>query len=202
MYIPPHFRMSDRDEMIALMRAYPFALLISAGPAATHLPFILREQEGKLLLLTHLAKGNAQLQDIEKQPVLVVFSGPHAYISPTLYQHSRNVPTWNYLAVHASGQARLISDAQDVMHMLSDLIDTYEPGFQPQWQQLPDDYRQANRMGIVGIAIEVTGLQGVKKLSQNKTAEERQRIADYLLQQSDSGQQALGRYMQDEIPNE
>ena len=111
MYTPP-FYAGDREAGLALMRAHPFALLLTPGPQgllATHLPLLI--QEDPLVLKGHLARANPHWRFLEDADSLVVFSGPHAYVSPAWYQTHPSVPTWNYAAVHAHGRARMGADA-------------------------------------------------------------------------------------------
>ena len=111
MYIPEHFRVREHATAVAFMRANPFAILVSStagGPFATHLPLIIRENDDKIILRGHVAKENPHWRYLEQQPeCMVIFHGPHAYISPTNYTTRENVPTWNYGAVHVYGNARV-----------------------------------------------------------------------------------------------
>ncbi|HRI58716.1 MAG TPA: FMN-binding negative transcriptional regulator, partial [Saprospiraceae bacterium] len=116
MYTPSHFSFSEQGDIVDFMRRFNFATIMSQVeglPFATHLPFVVEESsEGNLRLLAHFAKANPQWKSLEEQTALVIFSEPHAYISPSLYEKEQNVPTWNYVAVHAYGQATLITDEQ------------------------------------------------------------------------------------------
>lgn len=110
MYIPNHFKQEDNDKTMEFMQTYNFALLISVDnelPIATHLPFVVEVQGNSMVLFSHLSKTNPQWKSFADKEVLVVFSEPHAYISPTLYTHEKNVPTWNYIAVHAYGKIQI-----------------------------------------------------------------------------------------------
>ena len=109
MYIPKQFEQKNNEKSIAFMRAYNFALLISVKeglPIATHLPFVTEERNNEIILTAHLSKANEQWKTFAGKEVLVVFSEPHAYISPALYESAQNVPTWNYIAVHAYGKVK------------------------------------------------------------------------------------------------
>ena len=105
MYVPKLNQMEDRAALLAYMRAYSFAALATAGPAglmATHLPFVIEEQDGQITLLAHLAKANPQWRDFAAGgDAMAIFMQPHAYVSPRLYDSRQNVPTWTYVAVHA-----------------------------------------------------------------------------------------------------
>ncbi len=176
LYVPPHFRNDDRDELVAMMRANAFATLASSGPAGlhvSHIPFVIDSEGGKLLLLGHVARGNEQWGALEAAAdVVAIFHGAHAYVSPSWYQQQPSVPTWNYAVVHAHGKATLLDEA--ALHdLLLRLAATYESGREKPWRMadLPADYVEKMMKGIVGFAIEVTKLEGKYKLSQNRPAE-------------------------------
>lgn len=177
MYIPAHYKEEDQAKLLAFMQANSFALLVShaQGLLATHLPFVATEINGKVLLRSHMAKANPQWKELGGE-VLVVFQGPHAYISPTLYEKKENVPTWNYIAVHAYGKVRLISEETEVRGLLEGMIREYEKGYLAQYKELPEDYIDKMIKGIVAFEIEVDRLQGKRKLSQNKTEQEQKNI--------------------------
>ncbi len=182
MYIPKHFREDDLKTLHDLMRAYSFATLITQQegvPFATHLPFILDTQQGPYgTLLAHMARANPQWRDFSSQrEALVIFQGPHAYVSPSWYEVELSVPTWNYAAVHAYGIPRLVEDQAEVYELLKILIETHESQFENPWLfQLPDDYLQKMMRGIVAFEIEITRLEGKFKLSQNRTESERENV--------------------------
>ena len=192
MYIPKHFREDDLNTLHNLIREYSFATLITQHedtPFASHLPFILDAQRGQNgTLLAHMARANPQWHDfVSEQEVLVIFQGPHAYISPSWYEVELSVPTWNYAVVHAYGIPRLIKDDEELFELLQILIKTHEAQFENQWPfQLPDDYLQKMIRGIVGFEIEITRLEGKFKLSQNRTESERENVIASLQQSSDT----------------
>ncbi|MFM9984963.1 MAG: FMN-binding negative transcriptional regulator [Flavobacteriales bacterium] len=195
MYIPHYFEMTDRPEIISFMRRFNFAVIVTSKdntPIASHLPFVISERGDEILLRAHFAKANPQWKEIESASSLVVFSEPHAYISPQQYDAVQSVPTWNYLAVHASGKAKIISEMEEVIAMLEEAIDTYEPDYRAQWNHLPKDYKKSMIKGIVAFEILVTQLEGKKKLSQNKTESERIRIAENLSQSEDTVTREIG----------
>ena len=104
MYIPPYYQEQDEEKLISFMQAHNFANIISIKdgvPIATHLPFLIEKKENKLFLISHMAKANPQWQTFGQNELLIIFQGPHAYISPSHYEKQQNVPTWNYVAVHA-----------------------------------------------------------------------------------------------------
>src|SRR5512140_667078 len=114
MYVPKINQIEDQTELLAYMRAYSFAALATAGPGglmATHLPFVVEEEGGRITLLAHMAKANPQWRDFAAgADAMVIFMQPHAYVSPRLYDSRQNVPTWNYVAVHAYGRPVLIEE--------------------------------------------------------------------------------------------
>ena len=192
MYIPKAFREDDINTLHKLMREYSFATLITQHegvPFATHLPFILDAQRGPNgTLLAHMARANPQWHHFASgQEELVIFQGPHAYISPSWYELELSVPTWNYAVVHAYGLPRLIEDQVKLYNLLKSLIHTHEAHFEKPWPfNLPDDYLQKMMHGIVGFEIEITRLEGKFKMSQNRTESERENVIAALQESSDT----------------
>jgi transcriptional regulator len=192
MYIPKAFQEDDVRILHAFMRKYSFAALVTQQngvPFATHLPFILDTERGPHgTLLAHMARANPQWHDFDQtQEVLVIFQGPHAYISPSWYEVELSVSTWNYAVVHAYGLARLIEGEEELYNLLRTLIQTHEAHFEKPWTfQLPDDYVQKMMRGIVGFEIKITRLEGKFKLSQNRTASEREKVMAALQDSSDT----------------
>ena len=182
MYIPKAFREDDISTLHTFMEAYSFATLVTQHegmPFATHLPFLLDPERGPNgILLAHMARANPQWHDFASaQEVLVIFQGPHTYISPSWYEVELSVPTWNYAVVHAYGLPHLIEDGEELYKLLKTLIQTHEAHFEKPWPfQLPDDYLQKMMRGIVGFEIEITRLEGKFKLSQNRTETERENV--------------------------
>ena len=166
MYIPNAFREEDIDKLVAFMRANSFATFISVKdgiPVASHIPLVVTLQDNIVKLTSHLAKENTQWQYFEENESLAVFTGPHAYISPAAYEKAENVPTWNYIAVHAYGKPRIITldDSPELMDMMiAQMIDTYGSDYKSQWHRLSDRYREGMMQGIVGFEMTVTRLQG------------------------------------------
>lgn len=180
------------------MQRYSFATIITADnnvPVATHLPFLVEQRDDQVVLLSHFARANPQASAIIDKPVLVIFTEPHAYISPANYEKETNVPTWNYLAVHAYGKARLLTDGEETAGLLAKMINNYEAGYLQQWNSLPDDYKQKMMRGIVAFEIIVDDLQGKQKLSQNRSALERDNIISTLSKSDDSVESEIAEYM-------
>nr|WP_243699167.1 FMN-binding negative transcriptional regulator [Anseongella ginsenosidimutans] len=185
------------------MQRFSFAAIITARnglPLATHLPFVVVTNGNDILLRSHFARANSQWQEIQdNKEVLVIFSEPHAYISPKHYEKELNVPTWNYIAVHAYGQGRIISETAAAFALLEQTINTYEAEYKRQWDSLPSDYRLRMLKGIVAFEIAVTDLQAKKKLSQNKTENEQRRIIDSLAKSGRDNEQQIAQYMQENL---
>jgi transcriptional regulator len=200
MYIPPHFSHHNRSQQLQFIQAHPFGLLLcndESVPAATHLPFTLEEAGEKLLLHSHLSAANPQAALLKGGGrVKVVFGGPHAYISPEHYDHARNVPTWNYVSVHASGACTVLTDAEASTLLLERTIAFFEPAWQEKFRHLDPAYFSGLLKGIVAFTVEVDLLEAKFKLSQNKTGSEKQRIIAHLLQSEDPAARELGETMQ------
>jgi len=173
MYLPTQFNSKEKTHAIALMRAYPFASLISvddAGlPFVSHIPLHLEERDSQMVLLGHVAKANPHWRYLEARPQAVVtFMGPHAYLSPSVYPDLARVPTWNYLAVHCTVQATLIEDAIEKDQLLKKLIADHEPAYAAQWRGLDQEFTQKMLSAIVGFELHVLDLQCKLKLNQHR----------------------------------
>ena len=198
MYIPKINLVTDRDEMVAFMKLFSFATIITAKdslPVATHLPFLVTVKDDNIVLTSHFAKANEHWKYIEMNKVLVIFSEPHAYISPKNYDNELNVPTWNYISVHAYGQGKLITGTDKVFELLERTIDNYETSYKHQWNTLPEDFKLGLSKGIVAFDIIVSDLQAKKKLSQNKTENERLKIINSLSKSANTNEQLIADYM-------
>ncbi|MBW8684611.1 FMN-binding negative transcriptional regulator [Chitinophaga rhizophila] len=205
MYIPAVNRMEDREEIISFMQQFSFGTIVnSAGniPVATHLPFHISHRDDQVLLTGHFARANDQWQLLEQTRTLVIFSEPHAYISPTNYEKQLEVPTWNYISVHAYGQAKIISDPEAVTALLESAINDYEAAYMHQWATLPESFKMKLLHGIVAFEIAVDDLQAKKKLSQNKTTGEQRRIIDSLSHSGDTNAVLTARYMEQGLKQE
>lgn len=212
MYIPEHFRLRHDEDALTFMRANPFAILVSTtddGPFATHLPLSVLAKaadngaERKIVLRGHVAKANPHWRYLERQPqCLAIFHGAHAYISPTNYGAKESVPTWNYAAVHVSGNARLFSSEEnveeDLQAMLDELIQTFEPTYREQWESLSSKYRDNMLRQIVGFEIMATKVEGKFKLSQNRTREDQANVIASLETSEDSVVAGVARMMREQ----
>jgi len=190
--------MPDQQEAINFMRRYSFATLVTVAegaPSATHLPFVVEQRDGKVVLISHLAKANPQADELLNGKALVIFAEPHAYISPKHYEHKKNVPTWNYIAVHAYGNATLMESPEKKAALLAQTINFYEAAYMQQWQALPDEYKLNMMKGITGFEIVVDDLQGKKKISQNRSEKERENIINELSNSPDTAAKDIANYM-------
>ena len=178
MYIPTHFREEDTTKLHALMRSYAFATLVTVHegrPFATHLPVVLNPERGAFgTLRGHTARANPQWQDFENgTEALLIFQGPHAYISPAWYETFPAVPTWNYTVVHAYGVPKVVEDAE-LVEILRDSMAFFDQT--ERLEALPDDYLSRMMKGIVGFEMEITRLEGKAKMSQNRPQNEQDRV--------------------------
>ncbi len=201
MYIPKTNLVTDTNEIVDFMKQFSFATVITAKdnfPTATHLPFIISNRDDKIVLTSHFAKANTQWEDIERDNILTIFSEPHAYISPANYDSRLNVPTWNYVSVHAYGQGKIISETEEVFKVLEATINTYEQAYKLQWDELPEEYKLKLLNGIVAFEITVSDLQAKKKLSQNRSQNEQVKIINSLAMSPDANAREIARLMKEE----
>ena len=184
MYTPKFNQVADRVLLIEAMRAYSFAILIGpqsdpasdASPVATHLPLVVRDEGEHGLLEGHFARANPHWKSLAGQETLVVFSGPHAYVSPALYTEALSVPTWNYIAVHAYGKLTLVEDEPGKDALLTGLINANEPAYAEKWMAMPEGFRRSMLAGIIGFRIPIARIEGKFKLSQNRPETDRRSV--------------------------
>jgi transcriptional regulator len=189
MYIHPINSCEDEPEIIEFIQKNAFATLVTqvnGRPWATHIPLVFhRDTTGTPTLSGHIAKANPQWRSIaEQEQVLVIFQGPHAYISSSWYQQE-NVPTWNYLAIHVYGKARII-EGEELMDHLRSLVDVYESG-RPQRisiETMSESYVQSQARALVGLEIRIEEVMASAKLSQNRDDIDYQNIINRLEESS------------------
>ena len=187
MYTPPSFVENDRTTLHDFMDQNSFATLISNDDQesfASHLPLLIERERGTQGVLTgHFSRANPHWQMANGQRVLIIFHGPHAYISPGWVQSTTMVPTWNYLAVHAYGVLRIVDEPNQVKDILTRMVGKYESRREQPWSmELADDGFIDNlTSAIVGFEVEIDRLEGKWKLSQNHPAERREQIISGLL---------------------
>ena len=181
MYIPASHAEHRPEVLYEFLRAHPFAVLVTAsadGLVATHLPIVLDQTRGPHGTLEgHIARANSQhRQPSVTSEALVIFSGPHAYITPSWYpskaEHGKVVPTWNYVAVHAYGVLRFRDDDEYLQRHLAQLTRQQEGGREKPWAvgDAPAEFIAQQRRAIVGVELEITRLEGKWKMSQNRSA--------------------------------
>jgi transcriptional regulator len=199
MYMPPQFNAADRATALELMRAYPFASLVSTDdeglPFITHLPIVADERAGdSLVLLGHCAKPNPHWRYLQARPrAVATFLGPNAYMSPSVYPDLARVPTWNYLAVHCTVEASLIETPDEKDALLKRLIAQHEPAYASQWRSLGEEYQHKMLEGLVGFELRVTALQCKLKLNQHRKESHAAMYAQYSVGSPD--ERALAGWM-------
>lgn len=200
MYIPEFNRVRDHADIAAFVQANPFAILVSAsdsGPFATHIPILVREVDNKMVLHGHMAKSNPHCALLESgQESLAIFHGPHAYISPSLYESRESVPTWNYAAVHVYGQARAVTDAEHLMEEVREVINAFDPTYFAQWSSLSDKFRYGMLKQIVGFEMVASRVDAKFKISQNRSKADQAAVIGSLGQSTDSAVSGVARLME------
>ncbi len=181
------------------MRANPFAILVSNAdgiPFATHLPLLVDEAGDQVVVQGHMAKANAHWKSMQGGgEALVIFHGPHAYVSPSLYEIRESVPTWNYAAVHIYGEPTLFIDEGTLKETLHRMINTFEASYMKQWSELGEQYQSRMMKHIVGFEITAKRIEAKFKLSQNRTKGEQARVIQSLAQSKDSNASGVADLM-------
>lgn len=200
MYIPEFNRVRDHADTVNFVQANPFAILVSpseGGPFATHIPILAREADNQVVLHGHMAKANSHwglLQD--GQESLAIFHGPHAYISPSLYESRESVPTWNYAAVHVYGQARVVTEPERLLEEVREIINRFDPTYFAQWSSLSDKFRHGMLKQIVGFEMVASRIEAKFKISQNRTKKDQAAVIASLGQSADSAVSGIAQLMQ------
>jgi len=181
MYIPKFNRVDDRAVLLEAMRRYSFAILFgpagaAGGAMATHLPLLVKDEGEHGLLEGHFAHANKHWEALAGRETLVVFPGPHAYVSPRNYVEELSVPTWNYIAIHAWGTLGLTEGADDKQRLVEELIARHEPAYGDRWRAMPQGYQRTMLAGIMGFRIPIARIEGKFKLSQNRAEQERRNV--------------------------
>lgn len=203
MYLPPQFKAKERRHALDVIRAYPFASLISVDdtgfPFVTHIPLHVEpvdeaDDTAPVVLLGHVAKPNPHWRYLRDRPAaLVSFLGPHAYMSPKVYPDLARVPTWNYLSVDCKVQATLIDEPEAKDRLLKKLIGDHEPPYAQQWRDLGPEFASKMLMGIVAFELRVTQLDCKLKLNQHRPEAHAAMRAAYAL--GTENEQVLGEWM-------
>ena len=204
MYIPPSFRVEDSAKLAAFMRQYSFATLITDdgnAPFASHLPMFHTSEGGQHgILLSNMARANPQWKHFATgREALVIFHGPHGYISPSWYKAEVAVPTWNYASVHAYGVPKIFDDHERIVALLRQIVQKYESAFKRPWTgDLPLEYRDKMIQGIVAFEIPIARIEGKYKFGQNRSTEDIEGVIDALASAADAESQALAQMMREE----
>lgn len=190
MYISNKWKMNSLQDMHDFIFENGFATLISEALEASHLPLILNQDEGEFgALYGHFARANSHWQKIDGSRILVIFSGPHAYISPSWYELKPAVPTWNYSAVHVLGTASL-TDEDLTLEFLDKTVKRYDPEL-----VIPEQYRLNLSRGIVGFKINIESIQGQEKLGQHRSNEDQLGVKNALSSHKELEERLLYQYM-------
>ena len=198
MYLPDQFKSKDPAHALALMRTHPLAQLISSDedglPFVTPLPLHTLHEGGQTLLLGHCARPNPHWRYLSARPQAVVtFMGPHAYMTPRVYPDLARVPTWNYVTVHCTVEARIVDSFDDKDRLLKHLIADHDPAYADQWRGLGTDYQHKMMAGIVAFELRVLSLQCKVKLNQHRP--EARQAMHALYSKGNDNERALAGWM-------
>ncbi|MFD1259740.1 FMN-binding negative transcriptional regulator [Entomomonas asaccharolytica] len=207
MYIPKHFQDNDQQSLFNTIQQIQTANLVTQHPSgliATYLPLYLEQAEGAQgTLYGHIAKANTQWQQpLTTTEALAIFTGPDGYITPSWYPtkkiHHKEVPTWNYIAVHTYGTIEFIEEPNTLLDIVTKLTNANEENRQQPWQvsDAPQEYIQAMLKAIIGVKITINKIEGKRKLSQNKTPENQQGVIQGLTNSEKATDKQLAALMQ------
>ncbi len=186
MFQPSYFKQTDIKQMLAFVREYPMASIVtmsSNGLVGNHIPMLVIERDGQYFLQGHVARFNSIWQDVDESvAALALFHGPNAYVSPSWYPSKKDdpktVPTWNYVAVHVTGKIKFFDDKIWLKKHLENLSDTHERRVNESWQlsDAPVDYIDKMLKAIVGVEISINDIKGNTKMSQNRNSVDQQGV--------------------------
>ena len=203
MYIPTHFAQTDPAALFAFIRRHSFGLLCTVRdgePFASHLPFLLRAEGEAVRLDGHMARANPQWPGAHGQPALVVFSGPHAYVSPSWYEAENVVPTWNYAAVHVYGTFESVEDPAELLGIVRDTVRVYDAAMPRPWQlDEASAYSRGMLRQIVGFRVRVGRIEGKWKLNQNHPEERRRKVVRALEQIAGDDAREVAALMREQL---
>ncbi|MDG1121233.1 MAG: FMN-binding negative transcriptional regulator [Glaciecola sp.] len=195
MFIPKHNKMDNLSVAHDFIDEFSFGLVVSNSLTGTHLPFVLHKNEGEMgTLYTHCAKANSHWKELDSTEALIVFTGPHSYISPSWYAKSPGVPTWNYSAVHVYGTVSLLNDSE-TLDVVEEVVHKYEPELLVKRDIITPEFRDKLLSGIVGFKIELSTIEGTLKLGQQRTKEDQIGVYKALSNANDLDSRALANYM-------
>ena len=207
MFVPKHFEIADRWEIAGIIEKYSFGILVSDTEGelmATHIPFLLRRDDSGApqTLAGHMARANPHWRAFDgNREAMVIFQGPHAYISPSWYPAKEKVPTWNYVAVHAYGTPTIIESPDAVRALLAEMVSTFESGFATPWplNGQPEAYLDRMQQGVVAFDIPIRRLDAKAKLNQNHTAENRAGAIEGLRERRTEDDLAIAAMMEEAL---
>ena len=201
MYTPKLYREEDRSRILEFMQKNDFVTLVcydGQSPVASHLLVEVVEEGEKLVINGHMSRANPLWKTFVNNPeVLVIFQGPHTYISPTWYNHV-NVPTWNYQAVHVYGRPQLVTQYEEAYQLLKRLIDRHESTGHYKMESLPQEFVEKEIKGIMAFRITVTRVEANYKLSQNRNDEDYRSIVSHLEEREDELSQGVAEAMKNQ----
>ena len=196
MYIPSNVKMNDISSTHNFINEFGFGTIVSNSLTGTHLPFVLHQDEGEHgTLYSHCAKANPHWKELDGEDVLIIFSGPHSYISPSWYAQSPAVPTWNYASVHAYGKVSLLNDNQ-TLEAVEEVVHKYEPELLVTRDVITNEFRDKLLSGIVGFKVEISNIEGKLKLGQQRKIEDQIGVYNALKNSKDLDAQSLANYME------
>ena len=202
MYIPKQYKSLKREDLIAFIQSNPFGQLISNSSnkiESTAIPFILEEEDGHLILLSHLAKFNPQLNNLNGKEVMVLFQGPHAFISPKHYLKKDSVPTWNYQIAQLRGDITILEKKEDLEGIMNKMINFFDEGYREKWGNLSEDYMNQVMKAVSGIKIKVSNIEFAEKLSQDRSREEQEIIIKAFSNSENSNKKAIAARMKEKL---
>ena len=203
MYSPKYYRQEERQKILEFIRQNEFATLVlydEGKPVASHLLVEVSEEGEQVTIYSHMSKANPLWKLFETNgEVLLIFQGPHTYISPTWYNHV-NVPTWNYISMHAYGSPSLVTGHDEMYALLSRLVGRHEAYSDYRLETLPQDFVEKEMKGIVAFKVEVTRLEAAFKLSQNRDDEDHQNIIIELEKRTDKPSHQVAQAMRRNRP--
>ncbi|MCX6082754.1 MAG: FMN-binding negative transcriptional regulator [Chloroflexi bacterium] len=201
MYISGFFKEADLDKVKNFMRQNDFVTLVcwdGEVPVASHVLVSLEDENGKLFVYGHVARANSLWRNFENgKDVLLIFSGPDAYISARWYDHV-NVPTWNYIAVHAYGKPSLIHDDVELHGILARLVASHEPGTGYSLDGLPSEFVNKQMQAVIGFKVELTRLEASFKLSQNRNDDDYANVISELEKRTDQNSRQVASAMREQ----
>jgi transcriptional regulator len=202
MHIPKLYREEDREIILEFLKKNNFPALVTHDREkliATHLPVeIVELGEDKLAIYSHMSRVNPQWKSFGDQEAMLIFQGPHTYISPTWYDHV-NVPTWNYMNVHVYGKARVV-DGKELKSTLSRLVAQHEAHSEYRMETLPEGYAEKEMKGAIGFVVDVTRIEAGYKLSQNRNDRDHENIIKELELRGDAESAGVAEGMRQNRP--